>query len=263
LQNRERTVKRLIVNADDFGRTAGVNEGVLEAHLRGIVSSATVMVLERSAARGIRLASERAPRLGLGLHFTVTGGGCPAAAARRVPTLAPGGRFRRSFDELPEVLPADEVRAELEAQIDFFRVLARKEPTHLDSHHHAALHPSIAPVFAAVAREGSFPVRAASDPARQALRGAGVRTPDRFLESFHAEGATVATLEALLDGLPEGVTEVMCHPARVDQELRGSSSYAEERDRELEALTDPGIRRRVRSLGIELVPFGALVPRLR
>ena len=72
--------KRLIVNADDFGRTPGVNEGTLEAHLNGIVTSATVMVLEKAARDGIRQAIERAPKLGLGLHFMLTGGGVPASA---------------------------------------------------------------------------------------------------------------------------------------------------------------------------------------
>ncbi len=89
-----RTVKRLIVNADDFGRSPGVNAGTLEAHVRGIVTSATVMVLETSAARGIREAAERAPRLSLGLHFALTGGGRPAGAARRqLPDAGAGGRF--------------------------------------------------------------------------------------------------------------------------------------------------------------------------
>ncbi len=251
-------VKRLIVNADDFGRTPGVNAGTLEGHVRGIVTSATVMVLEKSAARGIREAAERAPRLSLGLHFAVTGGGRPAAAARDVPTLAPGGCFRRTREELPRTLPAAEVRAELEAQIHVFQVLARKPPTHLDSHHHAALHPSIAPVFGAVARERSFPARAASPDARGALRAAGVRTPDRFLETFHGAGASFEELERILAGLPEGVSELMCHPAYPDDELRSGSTYAEEREWEREALCDPRIRRLVGAMGIELVGFDAL-----
>ena len=84
-----RTVKKLIVNADDFGRSPGVNAGTLEAHEGGIVTAATVMVLEASAARGIRAAAERAPRMSLGLHFVVTGGYGRAAAALAVPTLGP------------------------------------------------------------------------------------------------------------------------------------------------------------------------------
>jgi hypothetical protein len=253
-----RIVKKLIVNADDFGRTPGVNAGTLEAHARGIVTSATVMVLEKSAARGIREAAERAPRLSLGLHFVVTGGGRPAAAARDVPLLAPGGQFRRTREELPGTLPAGEVRAELEAQIHVFQVLARKPPTHLDSHHHAALHPAIAPVFGAVARERSLPARAASEQARRGLDAAGVRTPDRFVETFFGDGVSLEGLESILRGLSEGVSELMCHPARVDEQLRKESSYVEEREWEREVLCDPKIRQLVRSLGIELVGFDAL-----
>jgi predicted glycoside hydrolase/deacetylase ChbG (UPF0249 family) len=258
LQNGRPNVKRLIVNADDFGRTPGVNAGTLEAHVRGIVTSATAMVLEKSAARGIREAAERAPRLSLGLHFVVTGGGRPAAAARDVPALAPDGSFRRTREELPRSLPAEEVRAELEAQIEVFQVLARKPPTHLDSHHHAALHPAIAPVFAAVARQRSLPARAASDEARRALRAAGVKTPDRFIETFFGDGVSFEGLERILAALPDGVSELMCHPALVDDELRDGSSYVVEREWEREVLCDPKIRQRARALGIELVGFDAL-----
>lgn len=253
-----RIVKKLIVNADDFGRTPGVNAGTLEAHVRGIVTSATVMVLEKSAARGIREAAERAPRLSLGLHFVVTGGGRPAAATRDVPILAPDGVFRRSREELPRSLPPEEVRAELEAQIEVFQVLARKPPTHLDSHHHVALHPAIAPVFAAVARARSLPARAASDEARRALQAAGVRTPDRLIEAFFGDGVSFDGLERILEALPDGISELMCHPALVDEELRDGSSYVVEREWEREVLCDPKIRQRVRALGIELVGFDAL-----
>jgi predicted glycoside hydrolase/deacetylase ChbG (UPF0249 family) len=253
-----RDMKRLIVNADDFGRSTGVNEGVLEAHCKGIVTSTTVMVLEKAAARGIREVAERARRLSLGLHFVVTGGGRTAAAAREIPALAPGGVFPRRPEELPAWIPPEEVRRELEAQIDVFQVLARKPPTHLDSHHHAALHPSIAPVFASVARERSLPVRAPSEEARSMLRAAGVRTPDRFYDAFHGEAATFETLEEILGTLPDGTSELMCHPGRVDDALREASSYTEERELELEILCDSAIRSLVRSRGIRLVGFHEL-----
>lgn len=250
-------MKRLIVNADDFGRTSGVNAGTLEAHRKGIVTSATAMVLEAAAAHGVREVAERAPRLSLGLHFVVTGGG-PAAAAGGLPTLAPEGLFRRNREELPAWIPPEEIRRELEAQIEVFGLLARKPPTHLDSHHHAALHPDVAPVFAMVARERSLPARAASDAARRALREAGVRTPDRFLETFHGDGVGFETLERLLESLPEGTSELMCHPGRVDEELRRGSRYAAERELELEVLCDPRIRELVRRLAIELIGFDVI-----
>ncbi len=251
-------MKRLIVNADDYGRSPGVNAGVLEAHARGIVTSATVMVLEASAARGIREAAERAPAMSLGLHFALTGGGRPAAAARDVPTLAPGGTFRRTREELPERLPASEIAAELDAQLGIFQVLARKAPSHLDSHHHVALHPAVAPVFAEAARKRGLPARAASAEAFRALRAAGVQTPDRFVEEFYGEKVAFETLERILEALPEGTTELMCHPGRPDPELRQGSTYVDEREWEIDVLCDPAVRALVRARQIDLVGFDRL-----
>src|SRR3954468_5150405 len=203
-------MKRLIVNADDFGRSPGVNAGVLEAHAKGIVTSATVMVLEPSAARGIREAAEKAPQLSLGLHFTLTGGGSPAAAARDVPTLAPGGVFPRRREDMPATLPAAEIRRELEAQIGIFQVLARKRPSHLDCHHHVSLHPSVEPVVAEVARKLSIPVRGATTESLGRRRSAGGRTPDRFVDGFYGENAGFETQMDILESLPDGTTELMC-----------------------------------------------------
>jgi len=251
-------VKRLIVNADDFGRSPGVNAGTLQAHSGGIVTSSTVMVLEKASARGIREAAERAPRLSLGLHFVLTGGGPPASPARDLPTLAPGGSFRRTREELPHRIPEAEIRAELEAQIGIFQVLARKPPTHLDSHHHVALHACVAPIYAAVARERSLPARAPTDDARRMLSAAGVRTPDHFIDRFYAENVSFRTLEEILTDLPEGTSELMCHPGLVDDALKAGSTYVEEREREVEVLRDPAIGRLLRAKAIQLVGFDLL-----
>lgn len=251
-------MKRLIVNADDFGRSPGVNAGTLQAHSGGIVTSATVMILEKAAARGIEEAAERAPRLSLGLHFVLTGGGPPAAPARDVPTLAPEGSFRRTREELPQRIPESEIRAELEAQIGIFEATARRPPTHLDSHHHVALHACVAPVFAAVAHARSLPARAPTGDARRMLRAAGVRTPDHFIDRFYAEDVRFRTLEEILTGLPEGTSELMCHPGLVDDALRAGSTYVEERQWEVGLLCDPTIRQLVLAKSIRLVGFDAL-----
>jgi predicted glycoside hydrolase/deacetylase ChbG (UPF0249 family) len=251
-------VKRLIVNADDFGRTPGINAGVVEAHLQGIVTSATVMVLEPAAAQGVADAIRRAPRLSLGLHFTVTGGGRPASTPNRVPSLLAEGRFRRFPADLPEALASDEVARELEGQISLFEKMAGHPPTHLDSHHHSAVHPSVEPVFAQVALRLGIPVRASSDAARGALRAAGVRTPDRFVDGFYGAGATAENLRSIITGLADEATELMCHPGHVDRGLLSGSSYARERERELAVLCDPGLKALLVEQGVRLVSFREL-----
>jgi chitin disaccharide deacetylase len=248
-------MKRLIVNADDFGRTPGVNAGTLDAHLYGIVTSATVMILERSAAEGVRRILDMAPRLSLGLHFAITGGGTPASAPSSVPTLAPGGKFVAGAEELPGELPAEEVRRELSAQIAVFEAIAGRPPSHIDSHHHSALHASVLPVFAAVALERGLPVRGANAISREWLRQSGLRVPDEFLESFYAERATRDHLRTLIENLQDGVSELMCHPGHPDEELLRVSDYAKEREREVQILCDPEIPNWLDRHGVELIGF--------
>jgi chitin disaccharide deacetylase len=251
---------RLIVNADDYGRTDGINQGTLEAHLSGIVTSATVMVLEEAAERGIAEARRFAPRLALGLHFVLTGGGPPAGAPESLPTAAPGGRFARNAEALPASIDPEEVRRELTAQIERFERFSGRPPSHLDSHHHSALHPDVAPVFAEVARARGLPVRASSAAARADLKARGVATPDAFLDGFFDAGANAENLLSIVATLAPGVSELMCHPGHPDAELSAGSSYAAQREGEITALCDPRVRRFVAEHGIELVTFDSLRP---
>ena len=233
-----------------------MNAGVLEAHLFGIVTSATVMVLEPAAEEGVSEASRRAPNLSFGLHFVLTGGGLPASSLERVPSLLVDGRFPRNAAALPPELAEDEISRELEAQIFLFEKMTGRPPAHLDSHHHSALHPSIQPVFAEAARIRGIPVRASSEPARESLRAAGVRTPDRFVDAFYGDGASAENLHAILRGLaPEETSELMCHPGRADERLLSRSTYAAEREREIALLCDPELLTIVAEEGIELVSF--------
>lgn len=251
-------MRRLIVNADDFGRTPGVNSGVVEAHLQGIVTSATVMVLEPAAAQGVADAGRRAPRLSLGLHFALTGGGRSASPPHRVRSLLVDGRFRRFPAEFPDALAPDEVARELEAQISLFEKIAGQPPTHLDSHHHSALHPSVQPVFAEAALRLGIPARASSVAARGALRGRGVRTADRFVDGFYGAGATAENLRSIVRSLADETAELMCHPGRADAGLLSGSSYARERERELALLCDPELKALLVEKDVRLVSFREL-----
>jgi predicted glycoside hydrolase/deacetylase ChbG (UPF0249 family) len=106
------------------------------------------------------------------------------------------------------------------------------------------------------AAEHGLAVRRASPEIAARLERAGVPTTDHFVERFFGEGARLEVLLEILAALPAGTTELMCHPGLPDPELAAVSSYAVERERELEVLTDPQAARRARELGIRLVHFG-------
>lgn len=252
-------MKRLIVNADDFGRSAGINRGVIDAHVHGLVTSATLMVTHAAAPQAADLARAHAS-LGMGLHVALTGG-MPALPPERVPSLV--DTRGRLPDRPAGLLGADpgEIRAELRAQLARFERLLGRRPTHFDSHHHAHRLPAVFEALVELARETERPLRAAAPDMVERLRARGVTTTDRFEERFFDEAATLDTLLALLRGLEPGVTELMCHPAYVDDELRAGSSYALPRERELALLTSDAARAAVRAAGIELVHFGALAAR--
>jgi predicted glycoside hydrolase/deacetylase ChbG (UPF0249 family) len=249
-------MKRLIVNADDLGRTRGINQGIREAHQRGIVTSATVMV-NYPAAREVRVLAQECPGLGLGLHFALTGG-VPTLPPASVPSLVDAaGRLPAKPEGLARATKEDAI-AEARAQLGRFRELIGRPPTHLDSHHHSHRLPAVFEAIATVAKENGLPVRCASPEMVARLRGRGVRTSDVFVESFFDETATLPKLLGILESLGDGTTELMCHPAYADPELVASSSYAKVRERELAVLTSPEPRAAIERLGIRLIQFGQL-----
>ena len=250
-------VKQLIVNADDLGRTEGINEGVFDAHRRGIVTSATLMVNYPAARRVAALSRDR-PDLGIGLHVALTGG-TPALPAERVPSLVDeGGRLPGKPAGLAAADPG-EILAEVRAQLRSFREIMGRDPTHFDSHHHSHREvPAVLEAIVSVAWETGLPVRGAGPQVADRLRREGVPTPDHFIEEFYDEGATLSELVRIVEGLPLGTSELMCHPAVVDEELRSTSGYAEPRTRELDALTPAEARRAVQRSGVRLLHVGQL-----
>jgi len=253
---RSEAEKRLIVNADDLGRTPGINAGIFEAHSRGLVTSATLMVGFPSAEEAVAEWLETAD-VGIGLHVTLTGGR-PVLPAKEVPSLVDGeGRFPARPEGLGQAL-ADEVQGEVEAQLERFRDLTGRLPTHLDSHHHSHRLPLVCDVLVSLAARHGLPVRNASAEVGERLRRAGISTTDAFVEDFFGSGAQLEVLVEILTHLAPGVTELMCHPGRVDETLRGGSTYVDERERELAVLTHPEAIRVIRERNITLIHFGEL-----
>jgi predicted glycoside hydrolase/deacetylase ChbG (UPF0249 family) len=248
--------RRLIVNADDLGRTAGINQGVFDAHRRGVVSSVTMMV-NYPAALEVPALSGANPALGIGLHVALTGG-VPTLPPDRVRSLVDGaGRLPPKPDGLGGAAP-DEVLDEARAQLARFRQIMKRDPTHFDSHHHSHREvPAVLEALVTLGRETGRPVRAASPEVGKRLRREGIKTTDVFVEEFFDEAVTLEVLLRIIGGV-QGTMELMCHPAVVDEELRSTSSYAEPRTRELAVLTDRRAREAVERAGVQLIHFGQL-----
>jgi len=285
-------VRRLIINADDFGLTAGVNRAIAEAGRCGGITSATIMA--NGAAFSEAVGSARsAPQLKTGCHVVMIDG---QAVASGLPSLADsGGRFRNSLRDFARAavgkhLAAEEIQREAEAQIR--KIQAAGAPlTHVDSHKHTHMFPQVLrPVLRAAKACGIRAVRNPFEPMRSWplgvvastpglwLRAAGVVTFQWFASEFYRaikeEGirstdgtvGIAATgklnqrmLLAILGALPEGTWELVCHPGYADADLKASGTrLVESRQVELEALASEATKRAIAATGIELISYADL-----
>lgn len=248
-------VKVLIVNADDFGLTPGVSRGILAAHRDGIVTSTTLLV-NRPLDPAL-VAQLGSSRLGVGLHLNLTLGP-PVSRPQRVPSLVNAeGTFVRDAAAAAARAAVDEARIELGNQIDAFRRIMGRFPTHLDSHHHVGRYVPIRDLIFDFARALKVPVRSQDAEARAAARRARLRTPDHFMgesgpEPYWSRERVLEHLEAL----PIGVSEFMTHPGYFDEDL-AYSRYGKQRETELAGLTDPAAKELIAREEIRLAHFGS------
>jgi hopanoid biosynthesis associated protein HpnK len=290
-------MKRLIVNADDFGMAPGVNRAILEAHRTGIVTSTSL--LANGAAFDEAAAAARAtPALGVGLHLNLTQGRPLSDPATLGALLNADGEFLGNAEKLYSRmvtghLPLDAAEREIRAQIERVQD-AGIQPTHLDGHQHVHMWPPLFSLAARLAAEyGLYGVRAPRErrvaiPAllrrnagfrgkilvqagvglglaflavasSAALEAAGVATPDYFYGVSATGYLDRATLEDVLRDVPDGVSELMCHPGYVDETLeRVETRLVRQRETEFAAVSAPDGRILAAKLGIELVTYRAL-----
>lgn len=246
-------MRRLIVNADDFGRAPGVSRGIVEAHREGIVTSTTLMVNLPWSRDASDLAA-RTPTLGVGLHLSFCYGESLASDAPSL--LGDDGLLERDLDRLRGRLLVEDVEREARAQLERFRKLSGRNPTHLDSHQHVHTWPEVYDTIGQIAQENDLPLRAIEPGHRDRLRQLGVRTTDHFAGQFFAPGSMTADL--LLDALaslPDGTIELMCHPG-IDDEHLADSSFRRQREAELRLLCRADVRQAL--AGVELITYGEL-----
>lgn len=215
-------MRQLIVNGDDFGLARGVNEGIVDAHANGILTSASLMVLAPAASEAAALARSH-PKLSIGLHFVEDGAS--------------------DLDD-----PADTERS-FHAQLERFRQLIGRNPTHVDSHHHVHAANDRIGFFSALVEPLGIPLR--HDGQVPYVGGfwpewePGVRNLDYIRQPF---------LRHLVDTeVGEGFSELGCHPARVTEDLH--SSYLHERELELETLTEEGLGEELAGAGVRLASY--------
>jgi hopanoid biosynthesis associated protein HpnK len=285
-------VRRLIVNADDFGLTAGVNRAIVEGNRQGIVTSATLMANAQASAAAIDLARSQ-PGLKTGCHVVLIDG-VPLSAD--LPSLTNGSaRFRSSLKEFAiaavrKKLAAEEIEREVEAQV---RKLQSSgiTLTHVDSHKHTHMFPHVLrPLLRAARTCGIRAVRNPFEPMRSWpgsmvlatpglwLRSAGVTAFGMFAAEFRsaikeqgmvsADGTVGIAVTGLLDqhkllrileALPEGTWELVCHPGYSDADLQSAGTrLTQSREIELAALTSEATKEALARRKIELISYADL-----
>ena len=239
-------MKRLFINADDFGFTRDVNAGIIQAHREGVLTSTTLMANGDAFEDAVRLAQET-PTLDVGCHLVLVQGRAVLDG--------------RPLPETPLQLVFQRIDAyrELRAQIQKI-CAAGIRPTHLDSHKHTHLLPGVFREVVRLAREFSIPYVRRPLPSigyySHLARTNGIRMTDHLL-GFRLTGTlTEESLAAAIERLREGETEFLCHPGLLGPELaQARTRLKESRVRELEALTSPRIRDLINEKGVHLGPF--------
>lgn len=287
-------MKQLILNADDFGLTRGVNDAVIRAYQEGILTSATLMANGPAFEDAVERASSN-PRLGIGCHLVLVGGKS-VAPPEEISSLAdPDGRLPRSLGAFVArvscgLIRATDIERELRAQIEKIRT-AGIEPTHLDTHKHTHAHPGVMEALGKVAQatgitrirmpferlrdswsairgqNGNFTGQLAAAASartvtplfRAVCRKYALHTPDRFLGLAMTGHLGSASLHRMIEMIAEGTTEIMLHPGVCDDDLaRTGSRLQMHRERELEGLLDQELKAILAQRDIRLISFREL-----
>jgi hopanoid biosynthesis associated protein HpnK len=292
-------VRRLIVNADDFGFTAGINRAIVEAHTGGIVTSSTLMANGRAFEDAVRLAKS-VPRLSVGCHVVLIDGE-PVLDAELLPSIASaysgGARFRdglKSFAAraLAGRLDPGEIEVEASAQIRKLQS-AGLSVSHVDTHKHTHLFPAVLRPLLRAARACGVPaVRNPFGPRKplksiellarpnlwtryaevrilrtlaakfpDAAKREGLVTPDGTLGVVVTGALDEKLFRAIAASIPEGTWEFVCHPGYNDHDLKSAKTrLRESRETELRVLTMPEARELLWKHGIVLISYRELIP---
>lgn len=248
-------MKQLIVNADDFALTKGISDGIIKAHQNGIVTSTSIMANSPHFEEGVSLL-KTVPSIGVGVHLNLSWGK-PVLPHTSVTSLVDNnGIFYRKPHLLPSTINIDEMKKELETQINKTTDSGIKI-SHLDSHHHLhTTRPEFFQLFMELASLYKLPLRTLENTKRKLLHNCNVPTPDNFIGSFFGhQHISEEFLYSIITSIHAGISELMCHPGIPDEFLVNESSYIEERQMELDLLTKPIVKEWLKNNDIQLVSY--------
>lgn len=228
---------KIIFNADDFGYTKSVTDGIIHACKNGVVKSTTALVNTPYLEYSYHQAKD-CPSLAVGVHLNLTIG----AALTKNRTLSDEqGCFFHSKELLDKNLDPEEVYQEFKAQIERFNAVFKKMPSHLDSHHGMHDFKENLSVTMRLAREYDLPVRRYGDY--------------KFIGGFFDGSVSVGSLIELIERHAGSDLEIMTHPGACDLELFQSSSYSWQRVREMEVLCDGRLQCYLDDMQIEVTNY--------
>lgn len=282
-------MKRLIVNADDFGIHPSVNAGIMSGHKDGIITSASLMAGGAAFDEAVQIARE-CPALGVGVHLTLVGGGRPVLPAWRIPSLVDEqGRFffgHQAFilRYLSGKIKLAEAEAEMKAQVE--RICAADiTPSHLDSHQHLHALPGIFTIVGKLAKR--FSIKAVRKPAESLAFFGGAKfsvgrvigrtalsllaawsmrnmkkmeiaAPQHFFGMLAGGQMEFILLQNIIEGLPAGASEIMVHPGVGNGMLAVAFPWKYHWEEERIALTSPQLREILERRSIRLISFREL-----
>lgn len=258
-------MKKLIINADDFGYSSGVNAGIIKSYKEGILTSATLMANMPGAREAVDLAKKN-PGLGVGVHLVLTTGK-PIIKKNNLSDDQNHFYQLNDYKKARKKMSKADIINEWSAQIDYLLQLGLK-PTHFDSHHHVHFFEENQEITFAISKKYHLPFRnsygtedfpklkfnAINKLLLDMMNTPKIRDMSRPYDSLKAE-CLKELQETLNKAIDVNILELMVHPAFVDEHLLQNSSFNIQRVREVEVLTDPSIEKLIKQNKYELVNF--------
>jgi len=246
---------KLIVNADDFGMSKGVNLGILECFKEGVVTSTSLMANMGAFDHAIEIMKNN--DLDVGIHFNLTIGE-PLSPKEKIKTLLNETNNLEHNIKRLAVADKNEIRLELMAQLNKF-LSTGFSPSHIDFHHELNFSENVLEVTIEIAKEYNLPMRAFEEQSIKKMNEKAVKHSRRFLYEFFGNDLTVDSfINELNKAKHEKIAEIMTHPAYVDNYLLTKSGYSLQRAKELQILTTKEVKEFIKDEKIELIGFKEL-----